>query len=218
MGMKKVYHSKWFPRLFYSKPIHDYMCSLGFVSEETEYYILNQEDIYGGKSQKIEIILFGLYCFGDREEVDITYLVDKNKSAYYFKKFIISLILSLPLFYFMLLDFWSWLPGTNVLPPYIGLISLLLTIPVQFVIGAIFYKGFWASLRMKTFNMDSLVAIGTSAAFLYSLFNLIWYFSRTGSLIGLGGKIPDLYFETAAFLVTFVILGKWLEAQAKRKS
>ena len=53
--------------------------------------------------------------------------------------------------------------------PYIGVISLILTIPVQFIIGAGFYKGMWSSLRMKTFNMDSLIAIGTSTAFFYSL-------------------------------------------------
>jgi len=134
------------------------------------------------------------------------------------QKFIFSLAFSLPLFYFMLLDFWSWLPGANLLPPYVGVLSLVLTIPVQFIVGAGFYKGMWASLRMKTFNMDSLVAIGTSAAFFYSLFNLVWYFVRTGSLLGLGGKIPELYFETAAFLITFVVLGKWLEKRTKGKT
>ncbi len=134
------------------------------------------------------------------------------------QKFFFSLAFSLPLFYFMLLDFWPWLPGANFLPPYVGILSLLLTIPVQFIVGAGFYKGMWASLRLKTFNMDSLVAIGTSAAFFYSLFNLIWYFAKTGSLLGLGGKIPELYFETAAFLITFVVLGKWLEKRTKGKT
>jgi len=71
---------------------------------------------------------------------------------------------------------------------------------------------------MKTFNMDSLVAIGTSTAFFYSLVNFISYFVRTKSIIGLGGKIPELYFETAAYLITFVILGKWLEIRTKGKT
>jgi len=134
-------------------------------------------------------------------------------------KFIISLILSLPMFYFMLLDFLGWLPGGKFLPPYFGIISLLLATPVQFILGSGFYKGMWSSLRMKTFNMDSLIAIGTSTAFIYSLFNFFIYKINTGSIIGLNGeKIPDLFFETAAFLITFVLLGKWLEAKAKGKT
>lgn len=136
----------------------------------------------------------------------------------YSKKFIFSLILSAPMLYFMLLDFFKWLPGASNLPPYFGIISLILATPVQFIIGAGFYKGMWSSLKMKTFNMDSLIAIGTSTAYLYSLFNFIAYFINNGSILGIGGKIPDLYFETAAFLITFVLLGKWLEMRAKGKT
>jgi Cu+-exporting ATPase len=137
----------------------------------------------------------------------------------YFNHFIFSLILSLPMLYFMFLDFFSWLPGEKALAPYIGIFSLLLTIPVQFVIGAGFYKGFWSSLKMKTFNMDSLIAIGTSTAFFFSLYNFASYALANKSLIGIGGaKIPDLYFETAAYLITFVILGKWLEIRTKGKT
>lgn len=134
------------------------------------------------------------------------------------KKFFISLALSFPLMYFMLLDFFRFLPGIS-LAPYIGLISLILSTPVQFIIGRGFYKGAWSALRMKTFNMDSLIAIGTSVAYFYSLVNYVGYVLSTGSVIGLEGmKIADLYFETAAFLITFVILGKWLEAKAKGKT
>ncbi|MDD5397305.1 MAG: heavy metal translocating P-type ATPase [Candidatus Moranbacteria bacterium] len=139
--------------------------------------------------------------------------------AEYFTKFMFGFVLSLPMLYFMLLDFFKWLPGEKVFAPYVGVFSLLLTIPVQFVIGAGFYKGMWSSLKMKTFNMDSLIAIGTSTAFFYSLFNYVTYVVANGSLIGVGGaKIPDLYFETAAYLITFVILGKWLEIRTKGKT
>ena len=134
-----------------------------------------------------------------------------------FKQLVISIILSLPMVYFMLLDFVSWLPGKQMLAPYIGLSSLLLTLPIQFYIGLKFYKSFWAALKVKSFNMDSLIAIGTTTAFVYSLVNLFLYFYNTQSLIGLGGKIPDLYFETSAFLITFVILGKYLEMISKSK-
>lgn len=134
-----------------------------------------------------------------------------------YKKFLGSLILSLPMAYFMVLDFF-YIPGKFLVLPYVGILSLIFTIPIQFIIGRSFYKGALASLKMKTFNMDSLIAIGTSTAFFYSLFNLLNYYLKTGSLIGINGKIPELYFETAAFLITFVILGKMLEAKTKGKT
>ncbi|MCX6732931.1 MAG: heavy metal translocating P-type ATPase, partial [Candidatus Roizmanbacteria bacterium] len=134
------------------------------------------------------------------------------------KTLIMSALLSAPMMYFMLLDFFPWLPGQNILP-FIGIISLLLTTPVQFYIGKNFYKGAWAALRMKSFNMDSLVAIGTSVAYVYSLVQLFIYTYSYHSLIGIAGeKIPELYFETAAFLITFVLLGKLLETKAKQRT
>jgi len=134
----------------------------------------------------------------------------------YGKKFWWSFGLSLPMLYFMLFDFFSFIPLRAALLPYVGIISLILTIPVQFIIGTGFYKGMWSSLKMKTFNMDSLIAIGTSTAFFYSLVQYLNYVRITNSFIGLNGaKIPELYFETAAFLITFVVLGKWLEAKTK---
>lgn len=145
--------------------------------------------------------------------------IDRKKKAQEIKslqkKFWFSFAFSVPMLYFMLFDFLSFLPGRAVVP-FIGIISLIITVPVQFVIGAGFYKGFWSGLKMKMFNMDSLIAIGTSTAFFYSLWQFINYTIVNKSVIGLGGeKIPELYFETAAFLITFVILGKWLEARAK---
>ncbi len=134
----------------------------------------------------------------------------------YRNKFVVSAILSAPMLYFMFLDFFPSLPGAGFFPRYVGIISLILTLPVQFIIGAGFYKGMWSSLKMKTFNMDSLIAIGTSTAFLYSLVNLLLYAAQRGTVLGVdGAKVPDLYFETAAFLITFVTLGKWLEVKAK---
>lgn len=134
-------------------------------------------------------------------------------------KFLASFILSAPMIYFMFFDFFPWFPGAKLLLPYVGVISFILATPVQFYIGAGFYRGMWSALRMKTFNMDSLIAIGTSVAFFYSVVNFVSYWALNNSLIGLEGmKIPELYFETAAFLITFVILGKFLEARAKGRT
>jgi Cu+-exporting ATPase len=155
------------------------------------------------------------------DEKDSQFETNKRKSELkaVFRKFVVSLILSLPMIYFMLFDFFSWIPGRELFLPFVGIISLILTTPVQFIIGRGFYKGALSALRMKTFNMDSLIAIGTSVAYFYSVVNYGYYYLTTKSLIGIGGeKIPELYFETAAFLITFVILGKWLEAQAKGRT
>ncbi len=137
----------------------------------------------------------------------------------YWKKFLFSAIFSAPMLYFMFFDFFNWMPGKVLLLPYVGVISLILATPVQFIIGKGFYKGMWSALRMKTFNMDSLIAIGTSTAYFYSLVTFVLFAIANKTVIGLnGGKIQDLYFETAAFLITFVILGKWLEVRTKGKT
>ena len=158
------------------------------------------------------------------------FIIDKNNTAeeskrtkkeynHIFSRFIFSALLSFPMLYFMLIDFISFLPFSKTLPPYFGILSLVLSSIIQIFIGYRFYKGFISGLKMKTFNMDSLIAIGTSVAFLYSLINFISFVVLNKSLIGIGGnKIPELYFETSAFLITFINLGKWLEAKAKNKT
>ena len=84
--------------------------------------------------------------------------------------------------------------------------QLALATPVQFWLGARFYKAGWSALRAGSGNMDLLVALGTSAAFGLSLYLL------------LGGEHHSLYFESAAVVITLVLLGKWLEARAKRQT
>ena len=89
-----------------------------------------------------------------------------------------------------------------------GWLQLALATPVQFWLGARFYRAGWKAAKALTGNMDLLVALGTSAAYGLSLYQL---------LAGAGGA-HDLYFETAAALITFILLGKWLEARAKRQT
>ena len=113
---------------------------------------------------------------------------------------------------FMVLSFFPALPLHTAFMPYMGIVSLILATPVQFWLGAGFYRGFWSSLKMGTFSMDSLIAIGTSTAYFYSLYNFLSHLVTEGTVIG---EIHDLYFEVAAFLITFVLLGKWMETRAK---
>ena len=89
--------------------------------------------------------------------------------------------------------------------------QLLLALPVQTYVAAPFYAGFWKALRHRRADMDTLVAGGSSVAFVYSLVEL------TRSTL-FASMTPHVYFETAAFIVSFVSLGKWLEARAKGKA
>ena len=134
--------------------------------------------------------------------------------------FMFALVFSLPLAVMMLpgaMDGIStvvamWLRNTvggmwepMMVGKYLG---FLLATPVQVVCGAQFYRGFWHALKRRTGNMDTLIAIGTSSAYLYSL---------AATFIPALQAEP-VFFETSAFLLTFVILGKLLEARAKGRT
>ncbi|HCB52052.1 TPA: hypothetical protein DEP21_05845 [Patescibacteria group bacterium] len=125
-------------------------------------------------------------------------------------------IFSIPMILFMVYDFFPGkIVGEKIIMPRMGIVSLLLTAGI-FVIGREFFQGARSALKMKTFNMYSLIAIGTGVAFLFSVYNLILFIGYIGSFLGLDGMmIPNLYFEVAGLLITFVILGKYLEAKAK---
>ncbi|MBS3056908.1 MAG: heavy metal translocating P-type ATPase [Candidatus Aenigmarchaeota archaeon] len=117
--------------------------------------------------------------------------------------FLFSLILTLPIF-IIAMPF-EWL-GIDV--PYKNYILLVLTTPVQFIVGYRFYKGTYSSLKAKTASMDTLIAVGTSAAYFYSLFAVIF-----SDILGSG-----VYFEITAIIITFIILGKWMEMLTKGKA
>lgn len=189
------------------------------VNLATEKSLIQFDDALTNQEVLIETVTRTGYKAEPAGDNDYNYSQKKREEEIisYSKKFWLSFTLSLPMLYFMLLDFFA-VPGKVETLPYVGIISLIFTIPIQFFIGRSFYKGAWSSFKMKTFNMDSLIAIGTSTAFIYSLVNFVNYIILTNSVIGLGGKIPDLYFETSAFLITFVVLGKLLEAKTKGKT
>jgi Cu+-exporting ATPase len=92
-----------------------------------------------------------------------------------------------------------------------GWLQLALATPVQFWLGARFYRAGWKAVRAGAGNMDLLVAIGTSAAYFLSLYQL----ARAG---GSGHAMPHLYFESAAVVITLVLLGKWLEGRARHQT
>lgn len=98
-----------------------------------------------------------------------------------------------------------------------NLFLLVLVIPVQFVCGARFYKGAFGSIKSGSANMDVLVALGTSVAFLFSLWITLYplicgQWDNPSIALSINGGMP--YFETCAMLITFVLLGKILETRA----
>ncbi|QAU35956.1 copper-translocating P-type ATPase [Janthinobacterium sp. 17J80-10] len=112
-------------------------------------------------------------------------------------------LLTLPLTVPMLLE----LGGGHYMLP--GWMQLLLATPVQFWLGARFYRAGWKAVMAGAGNMDLLVALGTSAAYGLSVYQLLAHRHH---------GMPHLYFEASAVVITLVLLGKWLEARAKRQT
>jgi Cu+-exporting ATPase len=139
------------------------------------------------------------------------------------RRFIISLIFTVPIFYLAMggmigLPMPRFLIGVeNSL--ILALIQLLLTIPVM-IAGREFYSVGFRTLWKRTPNMDSLIAIGSSAAFVFGvfvIFQLAFGFSR-GNLSLVMKYSEDLYFESAAVILTLITLGKYFEARAKGRT
>jgi Cu+-exporting ATPase len=117
---------------------------------------------------------------------------------------LLSNLLTLPLVLPMLAMLWGqhWM-----LAPHW---QFLLATPVQFYFGRDFYRAGWAALKARSGNMDLLVALGTSAAYLLSLY--LWW-RHSGD-----GMAAELYFESSAAVISLVLLGKYLEHKAKKRT
>ena len=124
------------------------------------------------------------------------------------RKFVFSLVVAAGIMALMAV------PGlADRLPFHIDLLLLALATPVQFWAGRQFYVSAWSAARHLTSNMNTLIAIGTSAAYLYSaavtLFGQTTFFE---------GRATDTYFETSAAIIGLVLLGRFLESGAKRRA
>ena len=140
----------------------------------------------------------------------------------HFKEVIAALFFAIPAFFISMVVM-MMLPSDNVLRRYLmqevwpglsldELIMALIATPVQFVLGARFYIGSWKSvMRLHSANMDVLVALGTTIAYLFSVYALAFNICS-------GEHIVDQFFETSIFLIFFILFGKYLEAFAKGKT
>jgi Cu+-exporting ATPase len=128
------------------------------------------------------------------------------------KKFITGAILLAPILILMY--------GGSLLEKWVGLsmganffLQFLLATPVQFWAGWQFYVGFWKATKHKTSDMNTLIAVGTSAAYLYSL--IVTFVPH---LIMVKGLMMDVYFDTSAAIIVLILVGRFLEARARGRT
>lgn len=121
-------------------------------------------------------------------------------------KFLAGLILGIIIFFGSMPHWFPWIP--TFLNNFFVLWAF--ATPVQFWIGWQFYKGAWGAFRHRNANMDTLIAVGTSAAYLYSVAATLF-----PSFFESGGIKPEVYFDTSAMIIVLILLGRLLEAKAK---
>jgi Cu+-exporting ATPase len=124
-------------------------------------------------------------------------------------KLLVGAALSVPVLLGSFPDLFAWAPRILSNP----FVLFLLTTPIQFWVGWQFHRGFWATLKHRTADMNTLVSVGTNAAYLYSV--ALTFFPAT---IAPKGMEAMTYYDTAAVLMTLIIMGRWLEARAKGKT
>jgi P-type Cu+ transporter len=142
-------------------------------------------------------------------------LVDHEKAAREWeirtlrRKLVVGIVLTVPTVLGSMHHWFPWVPA--ILQSFWVLWAL--TTPVQFWVGAQFYRGAWAALRHRTSDMNTLIAVGTSAAYFYSLAMTI-----APGFFQARGIAPAVHYETAAVIVTLILLGRLLEAIAKGRT
>ncbi len=117
------------------------------------------------------------------------------------KTFMFSLFFAVPAFIIGMVFMWL-----GIMVPYQEYILWILATPIQFYVGWRFYKGTWNALKNRSADMDTLIALGTTAAYVFSVYAVLFN--------------PELgqYFETSAILITLVIMGRFLEARARQRT
>ena len=122
------------------------------------------------------------------------------------RSFLIAAALSLPVFVGSMAMVFPWVPPALSNP----FLLWALATPVQFWMGSRFYRGAWNSFKHRAADMNTLVAVGTSAAYFYSVVATL-----RPSLFTSSGLRPDVYFDTSAVIITLILFGRSLEARAK---
>jgi len=181
--------------------------SVNFASERLFVAYLPSEVTLEEIISRVKEIGFDLIVAADgMDEADVEEIARNREIRDQRQKFFVGALFAVPLFLLsMSRDFGlvgAWSHGA-----WVNWLFLVLATPVQFYTGWDYYRGAYNSLRNKTANMDVLIALGSSVAYVYSLAILL--------LPGLGGHV---YFETSAVIITLIKFGKLLEARTKGKT
>jgi len=181
-----------------------YSAAVNFAAEKASIEYNPGKVTIGQIQEKVRKLGYEAHNIADVTEVDREKKAREDEIGRQRFRLVLSAALSFPLLWAMVLHFFGIMGtmGDILTNPYL---QLVLATPVQFVAGWQFYRGAYTALRNGSANMDVLVALGTSAAYFYSIANVI-------------SGAPDLYFETSAILITLIILGKLLEARAKGRT
>ena len=161
---------------------------------------LSPEDLH----EALKKVGYGLLWSDDESGDELAEAQKKAHEEYYYQvktRTIASILLSIPVI-IIGMGFMDWTPGRWI--------SLVLSLPVLFYFGRHFYVNAWKQARHGQSNMDTLVALSTGIAFLFSLFNTLF----PQALLSRGYEV-HVYYEAAVVIIAFVSLGKWLEERAK---
>ncbi len=152
---------------------------------------------------RIKKLGFEAEIFSEDAMIDVEEKENRNLKI----RLLFSILLTLPLLSGMLLG-WFGIHITFLHNPWL---QLILATPVQFIIGWKFYKHGFLAIRAGSPNMDVLIALGTGAAYFFSLYNVL-----SGKTIP--GSMEGLYFESSMTIITLILLGKYMEAHARAKT
>lgn len=170
------------------------------VAVEYQPSVLKAEDIRA----VVQSVGYDLVLADEDEANDILETAHQEKYNDLKRRTTFAIILSLPVMIVSMVFM-------NI--PYANVIMLALATPVVFWLGRSFFINAWAQLKRGTSNMDTLVALSTGIAYLFSVFNMLFpdfWLSK--------GLTPHVYFEAASMIIAFILLGKLLEEKAKGKT
>lgn len=167
-------------------------------------------------TKRIEDTGYGVGKFADELDEELANRDEEHDAAYAVlrRKFIVAAVLSVPVLVIAMSH--GAIPFLNF--DGVNWLQMLLTTPVVFYSGAQFYRGAWAALRHGSADMNTLVAVGTGAAFVYSVFATVFPSWFIVSSEHAGHAMVPVYFEAAAVIIALILLGRMIEARAKGRT
>jgi len=181
------------------------MAVVNLATEKVRVEYIPSEINLSEIKKTIESTGYKVLEMAEGEVEDVERIIREKEYKKLKKKFFFSLILSI----IVLIGSLEWIPGIPRILTNYYLLWILAT-PIQFWAGWQFYRGAWGAFIHKNADMNTLIAVGTSAAYLYSLTATIF-----PSFFKSGGIKPEVYFDTSAVIITLILLGRLLEARAK---